>query len=236
MSLFQSFVQSSGNDLIVVHNSRYMKSPYLSPPASSNLTLTSSVVGLRLLTLQGSEYKVNNLPNNIVISIPVNNADLTNVTNDETRDGYRLSCQFWNGVTSSWDGTGCNTTLSTNAAGAATPVLCSCNHLTDFAVFKLFVKGISPQAPPAGPYVNVAAIVVPIVVGAFFLLLFVILVTIIVIVIVMRRKTDDNVVDPSKATSSLGVTSLKATGDQSKALKRTTMAAFNNADFELEEI
>jgi len=86
----------------------------------------SQVVSLAFYSLDnGSVLEIKNLKNPITITFTKEGRDM---------DSSKNICSFWDKKKKKWSNDGCSFKNSNPFQGNMSQVLCSCNHLTDFAL------------------------------------------------------------------------------------------------------
>jgi hypothetical protein len=137
-------------------------------------TDSTKVVASNVVSVTLNGRTVVGLQDKVIITIPKQRS---------TPAGMMDTCQFWNttanGGIGEWSTSGCSL-----MGQSGSMVMCSCNHLTSFAVVQVPSSTSAPPAPVAP--VNVAAIVVPIII--VLLLIAVVVIVVVAIVLVMSKR------------------------------------------------
>lgn len=146
-SLPQCALQSLTKSLNVtgafgITSSRFVNMNPYGPASSVNEVLQpmGDVVSLTITDAKGQELSVRDLPQPIVLAVPLSSMGYTQELAEQSMmAGLFLECRFWNETLKVWSTDGCRT----SSLGANGTLMCACTHLTAFSAF-----GLNQPRPP----------------------------------------------------------------------------------------
>lgn len=103
--------------------------------------MTSDIVSVELTSVNGTVYKLKELAEPILFTLPIKDRSMFNANFSQVR----WSCRYYNHNNSRWQSDGC---LVHSVDKINASIACTCNHTTDYAVF------LEPYTPPSGPVIT----------------------------------------------------------------------------------